>query len=388
MNDIGPLAGITVIEMAAIGPVPFAAMVLADLGADVIRVDRLGQPTASFPIDPTKDVLSRNRRSIALDLKHPEAREAVLELCNGASALIEGFRPGVMERLGLGPEPCLRRNPALVYGRMTGWGQTGPLATTAGHDLNFIALSGCLAAIGRSSEPPVPPLNFVGDYGGGAMSLLAGVLAALLSAQRTGRGQVVDAAIVDGSALFLSAFMGLRQMGFWRTERGTNLLDSGAYFYDCYATRDGRYLAVGALEPKFFAEFLVRLGLDPAEWPQDAPEHWPRLRIELTRIIRQRDQAQWMEVFEGSDACVAPILSMEEAPAHPHNRARGVFVEQFGMVQPAPAPRFSATPGAIRSPPPRIGQHTRQILLDQGYSNPTVDELLRTGVAGAPADEA
>jgi alpha-methylacyl-CoA racemase len=384
IHGTGPLVGMTVIEMAAIGPSPFAAMLLADMGARVVRIDRIGGPTASFDIDPTQDVLSRNRESLALDLKRPEARDIVLELCTSASILIEGFRPGVMERLGLGPQACLERNPALVYGRVTGWGQQGPLAATAGHDLNFIAVSGCLEGIGRPAEPPVAPLNFVGDYGGGGMLLVAGVLAASLSAQRTGVGQVVDAAILDGSALFLSAFMGFAHMGLWRPERGVNLLDSGAYFYDCYVTRDGKYLAVGALEPKFFAEFLRRIGLDPSRWRQDEPQQWPRLRSELAQIIRERDRADWMRVFEGSDACVSPVLSMQEAPGHAHNRAREVFVERFGITQPAPAPRFSATPSDIRTAPPKIGQHTRQILLERGYSNSAIERLLEEGVAATP----
>lgn len=385
-RNTGPLAGITVLEMAGIGPAPFAAMLLADMGADVVRIDRIGQPTASFAIDPTRDVLSRNRRSLALDLKSPTGREIVLDLCTSASVLIEGFRPGVMERLGLGPEKCLERNPALVYGRMTGWGQHGPLAQTAGHDINFIALSGCLHGIGRRDEPPVPPVNFVGDYGGGGMLLVAGVLAALLSAQRTGAGQVVDAAIVDGSALFLSAFMGLSRMGLWRTGRGVNLLDSGAYFYDCYACSDGKYLSVGALEPKFFAEFLRRAGLDPSEWPQDDVERWPALRERLADILRQRERAHWVQVFEGSEACVAPVLSMDEAPMHAHNKARDVFVERFGMMQPAPAPRFSGTPAEIRTPPPQIGEHTRKILHERGYSAESIEAILQSGAAATSGE--
>jgi alpha-methylacyl-CoA racemase len=385
MIDGSPLSGITVIEMAAIGPTPFAAMMLSDLGAEVIRIDRIGQPAASFPIDPTRDVLSRNRSSVALDLKQSTAWEIVLKLCANAAVLVEGFRPGVMERLGLGPQECLQRNPALVYGRMTGWGQTGPLARTAGHDLNFIALSGCLHGIGRADSPPVPPVNFVGDYGGGGMLLVAGVLAALLQAQRSGRGQVVDAAIVDGSALFLSAFIGLQQMGFWSTQRASNLLDTGAYFYDCYTTRDGKYLSVAALEPKFFRELLSKLGLDPQHWSQQSPERHQGLRAELQQIIRQHDQAHWTALFEGSDCCVTPVLTMDEAPQHPHNRARQVFVEEFGMTQPAPAPRFSATPGRIRSRPPRIGEHTRLVLRAHGYSDAEVEELIQSG-AVATAD--
>lgn len=377
----GPLAGIRVIEMAGIGPAPFAAMLLADMGADVVRIDRIDQATASFAIDPARDVLSRNRRSLALDLKSAAAPGIVLDLCASASVLIEGFRPGVMERLGIGPGKCLERHPALVYGRMTGWGQHGPLAHTAGHDINFIALSGCLHGIGRRDEPPVPPMNFVGDYGAGAMLLVAGVLAALLHAQRTGAGQVVDAAIVDGSALFMSVFMGLSQMGLWHAGRGANLLDSGAYFYDCYVCSDGKYLSVGALEPKFFAEFLRRMGLQPQAWPQDAVDRWPELRQRLADIIRGRERDHWVQLFEGSDACVAPVLSMHEAPLHSHNKAREVFVERFGQMQPAPAPRFSRTRADVHEPPPRIGQHTRALLDELGYSAEKIEGMLQSKAA-------
>jgi alpha-methylacyl-CoA racemase len=381
----GPLSGMRIIEVAGIGPGPFAAMLLADMGADVIRVDRIGAATASFDIDPALDILSRNRRSIALDLKTPGGCDVLLRLCKTATALIEGFRPGVMERLGLGPAECMRANPALVYGRITGWGQTGPLARSAGHDINYIALSGCLHGIGRAGEPPVPPLNLVGDYGGGAMFLATGILAAVIHARATGQGQIVDAAILDGSALFLSAFMGLRSMGFWSDARAANLLDGGAYFYDCYITRDGKYLSIGALEPRFFAELLRITGLDAATYVQDDPVQWPALRARLAEVILGRDRDEWVTVFGTADACVAPVLSMEEAPRHPHNIARGTFINRFDMLQPAPAPRFSETPGSVRSPPPLIGAHTRTILAELHVSGAAIDTLMRDGACAEAA---
>jgi len=379
MNNTGPLAGLKVIEVAGIGPGPFAAMVLADMGADVIRVDRIGKAAASFDIDPERDILSRNRRSLALDLKSTAGRKVVLGLCEHADVLIEGFRPGVMERLGLGPGDCMQANPALVYGRITGWGQTGPLAKSAGHDINYIALSGCLHAMGRAHEPPAPPLNLVGDYGGGAMLLVAGVLAAVMHARTSGRGQVVDAAILDGSALFMSVFMGLQNMGLWSDERASNLLDGGAYFYDCYITRDGKYLSIGALEPQFFAELLRIAELDPATFTQGDPSRWPALRAQLARVILQRTREEWTAIFGGTDACVAPVLSIAEAPGHAHNVAREVFIHRFGLDQPAPAPRFSETPSSVRLPPPRIGEHTRDILFELGVSSADIDAMMLAG---------
>jgi alpha-methylacyl-CoA racemase len=379
MNNTGPLAGLQVIEVAGIGPGPFAAMVLGDMGADVIRVDRIGKATASFDIDPARDLLSRNRRSLALDLKSAAGREMVLRLCERAGVLIEGFRPGVMERLGLGPQECMRANPALVYGRITGWGQTGPLAKAAGHDINFIALSGCLHAMGRAREPPAPPLNLVGDYGAGAMLLVAGVLAAVVHARASGRGQVVDAAILDGSALFMTVFMSLKNMGLWSEERASNLLDGGAYFYDCYITRDGKYLSIGALEPQFFAELLRIAELDPATFMQGDPSRWPLLRAQLARVILQRTREEWTAMFGATDACVAPVLSIAEAPGHAHNVAREVFIHRFGLDQPAPAPRFSETPSSVRLPPPRIGLHTREILFELGVSSVDIDAMMLAG---------
>ncbi len=379
----GPLTGIRIIEMAGIGPGPFAAMLLADLGAEVIRIDRLEGATQSFDVDPTRDILSRNRRSIAVDIKSTAGRDVALRLITRADALIEGFRPGVMERLGLGPEECLRRNPRLVYGRITGWGQTGPWAKRAGHDINYVALAGALHATGRADDAPAPPLNLVGDYGGGAMFLVTGILAGIIHARSTGQGQVVDASILDGSALFMAAFMGLKAMGFWREERASNLLDGGAYFYDCYTTKDGKYLSVGALEPKFFAELLRIGGLDPGTFTQDDPARWPELHALLRDIIAGRTRDEWAQLFEGSDACVAPVLALSEAPAHPHNRARETFIERFGLTQPAPAPRFAATPGGVRLKPPAIGADTHEILHELNLSAAEIERLIETRACGA-----
>jgi alpha-methylacyl-CoA racemase len=386
MSDAhGPLAGMRIVEMAGIGPGPFAAMLLGDMGAEVIRIDRLEGVTQSFDVDPTRDILSRNRRSIAVDVKTTAGREVALRLIARSDALIEGFRPGVMERLALGPEECLQANPALVYGRITGWGQTGPWATRAGHDINYVALAGALHATGRAGQAPAPPLNLVGDYGGGAMFLVSGILAGIIHARSTGQGQVVDAAILDGSALFMSVFMGLKAMGFWREERGSNLLDGGAYFYDCYTTKDGKYLSVGALEPKFFAELLRIGGLDPNVFRQDDPERWPELHALLSNVIAGRSRDEWARAFEGSDACVAPVLAMSEAPAHPHNRERETFIESFGLTQPAPAPRFSATPGGVRLKPPAIGADTREILGELELPAAEIERLIDSRACGVAA---
>ncbi|MBI0434459.1 CaiB/BaiF CoA-transferase family protein [Roseomonas sp. KE0001] len=342
----GPLAGLCVVEMAGIGPGPLAAMLLADLGAEVTRIDRPAPPARLMPLGPAEDMVGRGRREVALDLKSPTGVAAALDLIGGADALIEGFRPGVMERLGLGPEPCLARNPRLVYGRMTGWGQDGPLAQAAGHDLNYLSLTGLLAAIGRPGERPVPPLNLVADYGGGAMFLVMGLLAALLERERSGQGQVVDAAMTDGAAALATAFYGLRAAGRWSLARGDNLLDGGAPFYDTYETADGRHLAVACLEAPFFAEMARRIGLDArfVERQRDRAI-WPEMRAEMTRIFLRRSRAEWVALLEGSDACVTGVLDMDEAPHHPHNRARGLFQDRLGHPCPAPAPRFSRTPG-------------------------------------------
>ncbi|MCI2416700.1 CoA transferase [Saccharopolyspora sp. K220] len=334
----GPLAGVRVVELAGIGPAPFSAMLLADLGADVVRVDR---PTAS---DNTHDLLNRGKRSVQVDLKHERGAQAVLALAERADVLLEGLRPGVTERLGVGPEQCWAVNPKLVYGRMTGWGQHGPLAATAGHDIDYIALTGMLHAIGRKGGPPQVPANLLGDFGGGAMYLAVGVLAALLEARTSGRGQVVDAAIVDGAAHLGTMLFSMLATGGWRTERGTNLLDTGAPYYDIYETADGEYVSLGALEPQFYAELLDRLGLAGEMPDRDDPANWPQLRERLADTFRQRTRQEWAEVFANSDACVAPVLSMAEAETHPHIVARETLVRRDGALQPAPAPRFSRTP--------------------------------------------
>ncbi|MGI5241958.1 CaiB/BaiF CoA transferase family protein [Dactylosporangium sp. CA-139066] len=371
----GPLHGLRVLELAGIGPGPFAAMLLADLGADVVRVDRMG-PGSPLAGDPAADLLNRGKRSIAVDLKHPAGVAAVLGLAERAQVLVEGWRPGVAERLGVGPDAVLARNPALVYGRMTGWGQDGPLAATAGHDVDYIALAGALDPIGPAGGPPQIPVNFVGDFGGGSLYLVVGLLAALREAERTGRGQVVDAAIVDGAAHLTMMLHGLRATGHWQDHRGGNLLDGGAPFYAIYETADGRHVAVGALEPQFFAELLRRLDLadDPDLPGQFDLPRWPELRRRFAQRFAGRTRDEWAAHFAGSDACVTPVLALGEAPRDPHLRARGTFVERHGTVQPAPAPRFSATPAELGGPPPRPGAHTRAILADWGI--PGADALL------------
>jgi len=364
---MGPLHGVRVIELESLAPAPFGCMVLADLGADVLRVDRPG--SADHPVVRPADPLVRGRRSIRLNLKDPAGLTVLLRLLDSADVLVEGYRPGVAERLGFGPERCLERNPRLVYARMTGWGQDGPLAGAAGHDIDYIAVAGSLDPIGRAGERPLAPLNLLGDFGGGGMLLAVGVLAALLERERSGRGQVVDAAMVDGSALLATFIHGLRAAGAWRDERGSNLLDGGAPFYDTYQTADGKFLAVGALESKFYAELLERLGLDVSDLPpQLDPSGWPALRDRLTAAFAARTQAEWLAVFDGSDACVVPVLSMAEAPGHPHNVARGTFIEVGGVRQPAPAPRFSRTPAAVPDPPPVPGSDTEAVLASLGYS--------------------
>ncbi len=358
---MGPLDGVRVIEIASLAPAPFGCMILSDLGADVLRVERPASCVPGLP-DPV-DPLTRGRRSIGLNLKDPVGIELLLRLLEAADVLVEGFRPGVTERLGFGPDVCAARNPRLIYARMTGWGQDGPLAPTAGHDIDYIGISGALHPIGRAGERPVPPLNLVGDFGGGGMLLAIGVLAALVERQRSGRGQVVDAAMVDGSALLTSFIYGLRARGAWRDERGVNLLDGGAPFYDTYATADGKYVAVGALEPQFYAALLTGLGLDGTDLPRqmDIPE-WPVLREKFTEIFAQRTRDEWAAVFAGTDACVAPVLSPAEAAAHPHNAARGVFTEVAGISQPAPAPRFGRSAVDQPEPPRRPGADTDRVL--------------------------
>ncbi|MET0133446.1 MAG: CaiB/BaiF CoA-transferase family protein [Kibdelosporangium sp.] len=368
----GPLAGLRVVELAGIGPAPFCAMLLADLGADVVRVDRpSGSAVAGLP---SRDLLNRNKRSVLVDLKNDRGPEVVLRLAAEADVLIEGYRPGVAERLGVGPEQCWERNSKLVYGRMTGWGQEGPLAQSAGHDIGYIGITGVLHAIGRADGPPQVPLNLVGDFGGGSLYLAVGILAAL----RTGKGQVVDAAIVDGAAHLATMIYGLVSAGVWRPERGANLLDTGAPFYDVYETSDGEHMAVGPLEPRFYAKFVELLGLADAGLPaqMDIPQ-WPVLRKRFAEVFATRSREEWTAVFEGTDACVAPVLSLTEASSHPHIVARGTLVDRDGFVQPAPAPRFSATPAELRTPPAIPGQHTREALADWGFDD--IDELLAHG---------
>jgi alpha-methylacyl-CoA racemase len=375
----GPLAGLRVIEMVGLGPCPFAAMMLADMGAEVIRIDRKQAPGAAgaFPMLGTKyDVMARGRRSLALDLKQPQAKEAVLQLVGKADVLLEGFRPGVMERLGLGPADCQARNPKLVYGRVTGWGQDGPLAQAAGHDINYIALSGMLHAMGPADKPPSPPLNLVGDFGGGAMMLAFGVVCAVLEARQSGQGQVVDAAMTDGAALLGAMMYGLRGYGMWRDAREANMLDGGAPFYASYACADGKFIAVGAIEPQFYAQLLALAGAaDPAFQKQWSTRDWPALKDKFAALFSTRTRDEWCALLEGTDACFAPVLDMAEAPGHPHNQARGTFVDVDGVTQPAPAPRFSRTvPDQVR-PPPAPGQDSAAILADWGFAADSIETL-------------
>jgi alpha-methylacyl-CoA racemase len=379
---LGPLHGVKVVEFAALGPGPFAAMMLADMGAEVLRVDRAsavaGAGAASYA-----DPLNRNRLSAAIDLKNPDGLSLALKLVERADALIEGLRPGVMERLGLGPEVCLQRNPRLVYGRMTGWGQQGKLAGAPGHDIDYIALAGALHYFGRADQPPVPPLNLVGDFGGGGMLLAFGIVCALWEAARSGKGQVVDAAMVDGTALLMTLFCGLQAVGLQSDERGGNMLDGGAHFYQCYRTRDDRYVVVGALEPQFYRKLIELSGLSGKELPDQMDRSsWPAMKQRLAEVFRQKTRQQWCEIMEGSDACFAPVLTMHEAAEHPHMRERETYTVFEGLLQPAPAPRFSRTPGELRRPPPDPGQHTDQALEQWGISR---DEIARLRGAGAVA---
>jgi alpha-methylacyl-CoA racemase len=372
----GPLGGVRIVELAGIGPAPFAAMVLADLGADIVRVDRAGGGSGFARMD----VMNRGRRSVAVDLKHPDGVEVVLRLAAESDALIEGFRPGVAERLGVGPEPCRDRNPRLVYGRMTGWGQDGPYAAEAGHDITYAAVAGALAHIGRAGQPPTPPLNLVADFGGGGMLLALGVVSAVLSARETGHGQVVDAAMVDGVALLMAPFFMALRSGFFTNERGTNLLDSGAPFYDSYACADGRYVAVGALEPQFYAALVAGLGLDAASLgEQNDKANWPAMRERFAATFLTRTRDEWVAHFAGRDACVAPVNTTEETLADAHLVARGTVVEVDGVPQPAPAPRFSGTPAAVDRPAPEAGEHSDEILAGLGYAPDAVAALRAAG---------
>jgi alpha-methylacyl-CoA racemase len=375
----GPLAGIRVIEMVGLGPCPFAAMMLADMGAEVIRIDRKvveGAPNP-FPMLNTRfDVMARGRRSLALNLKQPAAREVVKKLVEQADILIEGFRPGVMERLGLGPDDCMARNPKLVYGRVTGWGQHGPLAQAAGHDLNYVALTGMLAAMGRPGEAPAPPLNLVGDFGGGGMMLAFGVLCAALEAKTSGKGQVVDAAMTDGAALLGAMVYGFKAHGSWSLDRGANLLDGGAPFYDSYACQDGKFITIGSIEPQFYALLLKLADItDPAFDVQMDRARWPELKAKLATLFATRTREQWCALLEGTDACFAPVLDMDEAALHPHNLARATFVEVDGVSQPAPAPRFSRSVTPVTRGPSAVGQDSDAVLSDWGWSAADIDGL-------------
>ncbi|MFM7531207.1 MAG: CaiB/BaiF CoA transferase family protein [Rubrivivax sp.] len=380
---MGPLWGLRVIELAGIGPVPMCATLLADLGADVVRIDRLEPSGLGVEMERRVHVHGRSRRSAAFDLKVPAAREALLRLVADADVLLEGFRPGVAERLGLGPAECQARNPRLVYGRMTGFGQSGPLAHAAGHDLNYLALAGALHAIGPAGGAPVPPLNLVADYGGGALYLAFGVMAALHERTRSGRGQVVDAAMVDGVASLMGLFNGLQAAGSWSDVRGSNLLDGGAPFYATYETADGAWVAIGAIEPKFFAELAWRIGLDERFVAgQNDTRLWPEMRAAIAAILRTRTRAEWSEALEGTDACFAPVLTLSEAAAHPHARARRAYVEVEGVVQPGPAPRFDRSePGAVR-PAPEMGAHTREVLAQAGFTEEDIAALQACAAVG------
>jgi alpha-methylacyl-CoA racemase len=374
---MGPLSGLKVVELAGIGPGPFCAMLLADMGADVLRIDRKDGGGRPIKLDHSKDVLNRGRLSVAMDLKNPAAVAAVLDLCARADALIEGFRPGVMERMGLGPTECLNRNPKLVYGRMTGWGQDGPLAATAGHDINYIAIAGALHTFGRAGERPVPPVNLVGDMGGGGLLLAFGIVCALLEARCSGQGQIVDAAMVEGASLLATSIYGLTAMGHWNPAQwGVNITDTGAHFYEVYETKDGKHVAVGAIESQFYALLLKGMGLDGVELPpQMDAASWPAMKCRFAEIFRTRTRAEWETVFTGTDACVSPVLSPTEAMTNDHMKARGAFTHSGAVPQPAPAPRFSRTPGGIRRPPPLPGEHTTEALAAWGLDDARIRNL-------------
>jgi alpha-methylacyl-CoA racemase len=384
---MGPLEGIRIVELAGIGPGPFCAMLLSDMGAEVIRVDRaamVGQDTDRDGNDSRFNLLARGRRNIAVDLKNPAAVDATLRLIDQADALLEGFRPGVMERLGLGPDLCLARNPKLVYGRMTGWGQDGPIAHIAGHDINYIALSGVLHSIGEAGGPPVPPLNLVGDFGGGALYLAMGVLAGIISARSTGKGQVIDCSMVEGSASLMMMMYGSLASGAWKEERGQNRTDGGAHYYQVYETKDGEYVSIGAIEPQFYALLLKHTGLEGEDLPpQTDRAHWPQMHERLKRIFRSKTRAEWVEIMQQTDICFAPVLRMSEAIEHPHNRHRDSFVDVDGIAQPGPAPRFLGTPARVQGPPARVGEHTNAVLRDWGFSAEEVIELHRNGAVAS-----
>jgi len=377
----GPLHGLKIIEMAGIGPGPMCAMLLADLGAEVIRIDRPVAANLGLPRAAGSDLLTRGRRSVAIDLKSAEGIDIVLRMIERADALLEGFRPGVMERLGLGPSVCHRINPRLVYGRMTGWGQDGPLASAAGHDINYIALTGALHAIGREGQAPLHPLNLVGDFGGGALYLAFGILAGIIESRASGSGQVVDCAMTDGAASLMTMFYGMLADGRWREERGTNAIDTGSHFYNVYETKDGKYVSIGSIEPKFYTELIERLGLSGEDLPaQHEATSWPVMKDRFQSVFRTKTRDEWCDVMEGSDVCFAPVLSLEESMRHPHNVARGTFVEMDGITQPGPAPRFSRTPGKLDRPPSIPGQHSEEVLRDWGFDMAEITALTASGI--------
>ena len=377
---MGPLSGKRIIEIAGIGPGPFCAMLLSDLGAEVIRVDRASTVADELPDFPSLDLLNRGRRSIGIDLKDPNGVETVLKLIESSDALIEGFRPGVAERLGIGPEDCLTRNPKLIYGRMTGWGQYGSYSSMAGHDINYIALSGVLGMIGRKDEKPVPPVNLIGDFGGGGMILALGVCAALVEVASSGKGQVIDAAMTDGSALLATMVHSFKAMGIWG-DRGTNLLDTGAPFYDVFECSDGKFISIGSIEPQFYSELLRITGLDQQENPKQMDKQsWDEMKSKIASAIKSKSREEWENLMEGTDVCFAPVLTIDEAYDHPHNLERNTFIEVAGVKQPAPAPRFSRTPASITSPPPHPGEHTEEILLDSGFTISEISSLKEQNV--------
>jgi len=372
---MGPLQGVRVIEFGGIGPGPFCGMMLSDMGAEVIRIERKGHIART---KPKYDVMMRNRRSVSLDLRKPEGSAAALRMVAQVDVLQEGFRPGVMEKLGLGPDVCLERNSRLVYGRMTGWGQEGPLAKVAGHDINYISLSGALHTFGRKGQTPVAPLNLVGDFGGGGMLLAFGIVCALFEAQKSGKGQVIDAAMVDGSAALMAMIYGLRESGFWADARGVNLLDSGAHFYDAYETADGKYISVGSIEPQFYELLLQHTGIDDSDFQnQMDQDKWPQFKEKLSEIFKTKTRDEWCDIMEGTDVCFAPVLSLDEAPEHPQIQVRKTFIEVDGVRQPAPAPRFSRTAPEIKHSPPTPGEHTEAVLRDFDFSEKEIKSLKR-----------
>lgn len=378
---MGPLQGVKIIEVAGIGPGPYGAMMLADMGADVVRIDRAGQVSGGNPDAPPSDVLNRGRRSVGIDLKSPEGVETLLRLVESADGLIEGFRPGVAERLGFGPDVCLERNPRLVYARMTGWGQDGPYAPTAGHDINYISLAGVLGHLGRAGAPPTPPINLVGDFGGGGLLMAFGMACGLVYSRATGEGQVIDAAMVDGAASLMTMIWSFVHMGIWDEGRGVNLLDTGAHFYDTYETADGQWVSIGSIEPQFYAELMRLTGLEGENLPHQMDRtNWGANKERLAEVFRSKTRDEWCEIMEGTDVCFAPVLTMREAAKHPHNVERQTFVEVAGLTQPAPAPRFSATPGEISRPPAHAGQHTDEVLGEWlGLDTDAVGDLREQG---------